>query len=572
MESNKAYYKKRRLKRILFLIVAAACVGFGVFAVYSYRHVFPSVALLCALVIGLIVVIAIIDYYMAMRDNELMMTIKLLDDYRRLIDQGAYVAKTNYNGVIIYVNDRTCDRCGYSREELVGHTHALVRHPDTTVEFYREMWRTILIGRVWSGVIKNRDKAGKTYFVNRTIMPIFNHNGKIVEFMALSYDVTALQNALTVANEAQEAKDRFLATMSHEIRTPLNAILGFIELLRERIKDYDLIGYVDTISRSSRTLLNIINDVLDFVKINSDKLVLEQRACNLRAEILNTITLFSANADAKNVLLSEVWSDPFPECVITDPIRIGQIVSNLLSNAIKFTPSGKQVVFFASFNEQTQSIEFAVEDEGIGISPEWQQRIFSPFSQVRSSDATQHGGTGLGLSISLKLANMMGGNLSVSSQEGIGSVFTLTLPVLLCRSEKKTDDKPVQFDGKARRVLIAEDQPDNQMLIKLLFNKMDFVAHIVNNGKEAVDSFTSESFDLVLLDENMPIMSGTQALKIILEYERTNLKQHTPIAVLTANAIVGDRERFLALGFDEYLSKPIVKKELYAVLEILLGD
>ncbi|GHV08493.1 hypothetical protein AGMMS50229_17000 [Campylobacterota bacterium] len=575
MDTIKAKYGKTQTKRLIVMALSlTAILVFGA-TMYIYEDVLPSWLLLIVFIFCPVVLFVVFEIHEIGRDDRLTKFEKQYDELRSLINESSYISRTDRNGTIIYVNEQFAERSGYSQSELIGQTHSIVRHPDTPKQFYHTMWRTLIEGKIWRGVVKNRNRLGVTFYVDSTITPIFDSEGEIIEFMSLRYDVTALQNALTSAKEARDAKDRFLATMSHEIRTPLNAILGFVELLRERIKEAELASYLETINRSGHTLLGIINDILDFAKIESGKLEVESRACDLRKDISTTVALFNVAADKKNVLLSEVWSDNFPDCLITDTTRIRQILGNLLSNAIKFTPSGKRVMLCCAFKEETKELEFTVEDEGIGIPESWQRRVFEAFSQVRASDATQQGGTGLGLSISLQLAKILGGTLSVVSEEGKGATFILTVPVLLCQGEspssaaKKT---PASFDGELRHVLVAEDQADNQLLIRLLLEKMNFVVQIVENGKDAVDYYSRESFDIILLDENMPIMSGTKAMLEIRSQEQRWRKKHTPIASLTANAIKGDRERFLKLGFDDYLSKPIIKSELIALLTRLLPN
>ncbi|MGE4295892.1 MAG: ATP-binding protein [Campylobacterales bacterium] len=505
------------------------------------------------------------------RERELARSHKLLGEYRRLVDESAYVSKTDLQGVITYVNDRFCEISGFSREELIGAPHSIVRHPDMKAEVFEQMWQTLQSGQVWRGIIKNKNRSGEGYFVDSVVAPIFDEQGEVSEYMALRYDVTALEKALAEAKEAKEAKDRFLANMSHEIRTPLNAILGFVELLSDRIKnDETAAHYVRTIGRNGQTLLGIINDVLDFAKIESGKVELHKSPCDLKAEVESVVELFKANAGAKGVHLDEVWCEPFPACVVTDPLRVRQILGNLLSNAIKFTPSGRRVTIKASHKPQTQKIEFAVSDQGIGIPSEWQNRIFEAFTQVRSTDASLHGGTGLGLSISQALARELGGALALRSELGKGATFVVTLPARECEAARQTAAKAEGFSGNQRRILVAEDQADNQLVIRLFLEKMDFQVQIVSDGQEALGRFCGEPYDLVLLDENMPHLNGTQTLKQMRAWEKRWNKKPTPIAVLTANAVKGDRERFLAEGFDDYLSKPILKPALAALLQRLI--
>ncbi len=523
------------------------------------------------LLIGAIA-LAIGALYLAFRHfrhtRQLFRNLALLEQYRRVTDESAYVSKTDPKGVITYANDRFAQISGYTKEELIGQPHSIVRHPDMPESAFRQMWQTIQSKKVWHGVIKNRNRSGKAYFVESTISPIVDDRGEIVEYIALRYDVTAREEALRQARAAREARDRFLANMSHEIRTPLNAILGFVDLLSEEIADNPkAFNYLQTIDRNGKTLLAVINDVLDFAKIESGELEIEPIACTLQGEIRSVVDLFSASAAQKQIPLEEIWDDPFPEQVVVDPFRLRQILGNLLSNAIKFTPPGAVITVRAGYDFGAKRLAFSVIDEGPGIDPKWHERIFDAFLQVRGSDSTLHGGTGLGLPISRSLARRMGGDITLRSQIGEGSTFVVWLPAEH-RSAPQTspsDRSGAQALVKGLKVLIVEDQPDNQLLIRLLMERMGFAVRMTSSGEEALEALVWGRFDLLLLDENMPGLSGTETMK-----KMRQRGVQAPIVVLTANAVKGDRERFLEAGFDAYLSKPIQKEALERVVQQVL--
>jgi PAS domain S-box-containing protein len=522
----------------------------------------------------IILVIFIVDRYTAHIEYDFLSTEKLLNEYRTIVDKVASMSKTDINGNIIFVNDKFCEQSGYQRKDVFGKTHSILRHPDTADKLYRSMWDTILSGNIWRGTMKNVKKNGETYYIDSTILPIF-YNGKLVEFMTLRFDVTVMQNALIAAKSADKSKDMFLSNMSHEIRTPLNAILGFVDLLETQITDPEQSGYLKTISRNSKTLLTIINDILDIAKIQSGSFSVRQEQCDLYEDIVSTISLFNANAKVKGVHISYVFSANFPQAVITDSSRVNQIVANLLSNALKFTPKGRAIFLFALYDETPKTLNLTVEDEGTGIPEEWREKIFEPFTQIGDSNAMK-GGTGLGLSICHEIATLLGGTITLKSELGKGSAFTLIIPAKL--GDPKTEKTATAaaaasaFDVRGYRVLVAEDQPDNQKYVSILLERMGFEIVMTSNGQEALERYVTDDdgFDLVLLDENMPIMNGTEVLKRIRGYEIASGGKHTPTAVLTANAIKGDRERFLAEGFDSYLCKPIAGKDLSKMIKKLL--
>ncbi len=367
------------------------------------------------------------------------------------------------------------------------------------------------------------------------------------------------------AKHASKAKSDFLANMSHEIRTPLNAILGFIDLLKEKENDPEKLKYIRTVQSSSNTLLGIINDILDFSKIESNNLQIEKIDFNTYEELNTLADLFRAKASEKSVSLTVKMQKDMPKALVSDPLRIKQVIANLLSNAIKFTPRNGRVELAISYEDGY--LTASVKDNGIGIPAEKQQDIFKAFSQAESSTTRKFGGTGLGLTISSKLVQMLGGELKLESQPGHGSRFYFSIPVEVGRY--KADSKPDKQQDlliKGRRILLVEDNKANQMFMSLILKKYGVIFDIANDGLEAIERFRENYYDLILMDENMPNLNGIEATKRILEIEAKEQRTHTPIIALTANALKGDRERFIAAGMDEYMTKPVNREKLHAML------
>ncbi len=374
---------------------------------------------------------------------------------------------------------------------------------------------------------------------------------------------------------AGQAKSQFLANMSHEIRTPMNAVIGFSDLLSEEQLTNEQKHYVNIIRESGRSLLELINDILDFSKIEAGKLDIEIIDCSLEQLLAVIGSLMRPSANKKGLKFEILQCGRLPVKIRTDPVRLRQCLINLINNAIKFTEQGHVHVKVSLRTDNDRPyVRFDVEDTGIGITTNRQEGIFEAFTQADGSTSRKFGGTGLGLAITKQLTKLLGGSLSISSEVGKGSVFSLTIPAgvdvksqpLFDRNnlaEKLTDELSTAEEEKfIGRVLIAEDSPTNQMLIKLLLERLGLELTIVEDGQEAVDKALSESFDLIFMDIQMPNMNGYEATETLRKNEIT-----TPIIALTAHAMKGDKEKCISAGCDDYLAKPIDRKKLLKTIQ-----
>jgi PAS domain S-box-containing protein len=742
------------------------------------------------------------------RTQENQDVINLLHQYKNAIDASLIVSTTDLNGIIKYANENFCKTSGYSKDELIGRSHNIIKNPDNDISLFQNIWNTIKSKQIWNGIISNVKKNGDKFYLNMTIIPLLDIEQEIKEFICLceditkqiiyqeelksqreristifnyqeniviivdekngiveankrffetfnfkdlsdyknsvnniSYlfdvsekyfnfqftesewfkqffekteflhkisrtdtrgnkqifsmhcrnvvlnnkphylstlvDITELENAREKSEIAQKAKSTFLANMSHEIRTPLSAIIGFSEILCESDMNIENKENVKIISRSAKSLLSIINDVLDLSKIESGKLDIFNESSLFEPFIEHIVELFSVASREKDIKFIYSPDIVLPYTLIFDSTRLQQVISNLLSNAIKFTANNGEIVFSVKILKRLDNkvkIRFSIKDTGIGMSQEQQNIVFNPFSQADDGISRKYGGTGLGLAICNDIIKLMNSEIELISNQNEGSEFSFNLDFevdkfenekriinndfkfLLYCSEKNNDklrsnienhinklgqiseytqsnnngnilfccgnnnleyvledfkknnkesfviyvgdknniseynaknyinyylnlpiygsklfniisenlklnsiviNKPSldveKFEGK---VLVAEDNPNNQKLIEILLNKLGLKSTITSNGAEAVAVYKKERFDLILMDINMPIMDGISATKEIRDFEKDK-NYNIPIIALTANSIVGDKEKYLSEGMDDYLSKPI---------------
>ncbi len=374
-----------------------------------------------------------------MKQTELYSNQSIFEQYKHAIDVSSIVSKTDHRGIITYVNDRFCEISGYSREELIGQPHNIVRGLDMPTGVFKGLWETIQSKNVWRGILHNRAKDGSRYSVKTTISPIVDSTGKIYEFIAIREDVTELEGAKKKAEENARIKGDFLANMSHEIRTPMNGIVGFVDLLKNTPLTDQQKRYLEIIAKSTGHLLSIVNEILDFSKIENNKMVLDPVDSDLKKELSLLCAFYEPNADEKKLDYRVVIDPKISDCLKVDFHHLKQILSNLISNSIKFTDEGFIEIVAIMIQEigAHQRIRFKVSDSGIGIAAENQQKIFDAFSQADTSTTRKYGGTGLGLSISSKLVALMDSRLQLKSDLNAGSEFYFDVDFLQCTT--KTD-------------------------------------------------------------------------------------------------------------------------------------
>lgn len=623
-------------------------------------------------------------------NNKVNDAMRELNFQKSALDEHAIVSITDEKGKITYVNEKFCVISGYSKEELLGKNHRVLKSDEHDDEFFKTLWFVIKNGKTWRGEVKNRKKDGSFYWVSATVVPFLNEEGNPFKYISIRTDITKrkkieedLINAKEKADESNKVKSEFLANMSHELRTPLNGVIGMANIALENEKDKKQRLYLEKIDLSANILLKIINDLLDYSKIEAGKLPIENIEFNVDTLLQSVADLVSVKAYEKDLELLFNRDMRIPKVLIGDSLRISQVLVNIIGNSIKFTENGdvSLEVRFENCENHRIFLQFIVKDTGIGMDEKTLNNIFNSFTQADASTSRKYGGTGLGLTITKNLVELMGGKISVESEVNIGSTFIVTLPFefiednqefdydltkdvlvdlyslsnpikdslktilnslkidyiesdninvfqegkkviiisendTVLKSEKlaiyltnpnknlkaendniKVISKPINpsviYDSilefldistenfskvssknrnkyKDVNVLLVEDNEINQLVASTFLENLSCNITIANNGLESVNLIKDKnnSFDIVFMDIQMPIMNGYEATNVL----RDDLKLDIPIIAMTANAMKEDIEKAKSVGMNSHISKPIDPKEIEsAILAFVLG-
>lgn len=477
------------------------------------------------------------------------------------------------DGCIFWVNEAFTRITGYSLQEARGlRPSELLNAPDTDLAVSDGVAAAVTAGRAHRAEILNQRKDGGLIWIETNIVPVLDEAGAVEMVISIERDISSaktheaeLAKAKIAAEKGERAKASFLATMSHEIRTPMNGIIGMADLLAEAPLDSGNRHYVQTIRQSANALLRIINDILEFSRLDAGKPVLHANVFAPADCIGEALAILKPQARAKGLTLDLLIGGALPDRVTGDDGRLRQILINIVGNAMKFTPHGGVTIRASARREgDGHEFRFEIEDTGIGIAPDRVAHVFDEFEQADTATTRQFGGTGLGLSISRLLAREMGGDITLTSTLGQGSCFTVTLHMATAPDATQRPPAPPEQppDLAHRVVLVAEDNRTNRLLVQKYLEDTPLTLLFAENGREAVEMTRCHRPDIVLMDMSMPEMDGLAATRAI----RADAPAQPCIVALTANAFASDRAACLAAGMNGFLTKPLRKDDLLRVL------
>ena len=502
----------------------------------------------------------------------------------------------NTEGKITDMNQATANIIGMTRSELTGTDFFdYFTEPQKAREVYQEVFAK---GSVADSPLTLRHKDGKLTDVLFNGSVYKDDRGNVLGVVIVARDVTEqkkiatelleakvfaelatsfaeeakakAESATIIAENAVKSKQQFLSNMSHEIRTPMNAIIGFTKVVLKTELTLKQKEYLSAIKVSGDALIVLINDILDLAKVDAGKMTFEHTPFKLAASISAMLHLFETKIQEKNLELIKEYDSSIPEVIVGDPVRLHQIILNLVSNAVKFTNHGKITVSVKLLNDEAEkvTIQFSVSDTGIGISENKIGSIFEDFQQATSGTSRLYGGTGLGLAIVKQLVEPQGGSINVTSKIGEGTTFSFILSFQKTKAKAESETMKVELDSDVKniRVLVVEDIALNQLLMKTLLDEFGFELDIANNGKIAIEKLETKSYDIILMDLQMPVMNGFEAT----EYIRKKMNSKIPIIALTADVTTVDLEKCKAVGMNDYLAKPIDERILYSkIIELV---
>ena len=513
---------------------------------------------------------------------------KFEDKYRLVLELSPEgIVVIDQNKIIQMVNVQTEKLFGFSREEMIGKELGILipdRFRNNLIEFKNTFYAEPKSRAMGAGKeLFGKRKDDSEFPIEISLSPIqtgievaiiFATIRDITEQKRISTELIEAKNKAEFATEVAEAvlksEQQFLANMSHEIRTPMNAIVGFTKVLLKTDLSTKQTEYLNAIKTSGDALIVLINDILDLAKVDAGKMTFEQIPFKMKSSFSAVLHLFDIKMQEKELEFVREYDNNIPEVLVGDFIKLQQIILNLISNALKFTTKGQITVSAKLLNENNKEalILFSVTDTGIGIAENKLNLIFETFQQATSSTSRIFGGTGLGLSICKQLVEKQGGTISVKSKINVGSTFSFTLSFQKTNETIELEKDEIKLDSEIKdiKVLVVEDVKLNQLLMKIILDDFKFKCDIADNGKVAIEKMQKETYDIILMDLQMPEMDGFETTEQI----RIKMHSNIPIIALTADITTADLEKCRAVGMNDYISKPLDEKVLYTKITELL--
>lgn len=487
---------------------------------------------------------------------------KVYNNLLGAISQSNAIIEFSKDGTILNLNSRFAEMMGYSVEELIGQKHTVFL-AESLHEDNDFIWGQLAIGKPYAGKFRQKNKEGKTIWIQASYSPVIDLNGEITKITNISIDITNDISAIDALEELSNQKDNFIANISHELRSPIHAIIGFTDLLIEKESDPSKQKQLQSVKTAGDTLLYLVNGILDLSKIEAGLFQFDLIDFKLSDTVENVFSILGGKAKQKKMKFRYEIASDVPSLIHGDRHRLGQILINLLDNALKFTFEG-EVKLLISANWQSKNqveLTFTISDTGIGIPEEKLESVFGRFTQAEEHTTRKYGGTGLGLNICKLLVEKQGGTIAVKSEVGVSTQFIFNLLFEVPEKQELTepDTSLVDYRFLAGKVLMCEDNEANRMLAQQLFASTNIELDMAENGNVGIELLQQKNYDLVLMDIQMPEMDGYQTT----DHIRNKLQSQVPIIALTSHSVIKEKEKCLAMGMNDYLSKPFRKDELF---------
>ncbi|MBX7053105.1 MAG: response regulator [Flavobacteriales bacterium] len=549
-------------------------VGFGLFgALIFISDVDARVVAIYSFVIPIVIILQYLASYVKCKFlSEMKMNQEML---RSLISKSEdAVFLTDMDGNISDFNPRATELFGYERHEILNHDFKMLRKHALTGSEIEVGLNELEKNKFWAmeTTLVRKDLSEFPVRISITLIKYGSHKHlvyRVMDITASKENEAKIIEARDSAEEAVRAKGQFLAVMSHEIRTPLNGVIATASMLQHTPLNEEQEEYLNTITKSGQSLLMLINEILEFSKMENGKMVLDPRPSNIPDALFDVGDLLRSHAETKGIELLVHVDQKIPSQVMIDDHRLKQVMFNLVGNAIKFTSKGKVEISCKclSFNQDMCSLAFEVTDTGIGIPEEKMHLLFKSFSQVDSSTSRKFGGTGLGLAISRQIVELMNGKFEVKSKMNEGTCFRFVLMARICEAEKRDSDQslselPVNADLSQLKVLVGEDNEINRMVLRFVLDSLGIQAVYANDGLEVIKACEARDYDIILMDMQMPNCDGLQATKEI----RATMVHQPHIIAMTANTFDEDRDKCAEAGMNDFLAKPFEPEQLRYIL------